>query len=98
MTYQEKSKNRTKEFIDKQPLMPIQFQGRSIIGKWIEGADIIVRVSINLYDQGFLNRDICRVLAELDYENMLIKRLEDGHEGIIEKKFLELPVWKSYDL
>lgn len=65
-------------------------------GKMMEQIDLIVRVNINIHEIGFLNRDVCRVIAHLNDGNIYIKRLEDGHKGIVSKNQVSLPKWERY--
>ncbi|ADO59640.1 hypothetical protein [Paenibacillus polymyxa] len=65
-------------------------------GKMLEQIDLIVKVKVNIHEVGFLNRDICRVLAHLDNGNLYIKRLEDGHKGIVSKVQVSFPKWENY--
>ncbi|WCF11676.1 hypothetical protein NDS46_30480 (plasmid) [Paenibacillus thiaminolyticus] len=65
-------------------------------GKMLKEIDLIVKVNINVYKEGFLNRDICRVVAQLDNGALYIKRLEDGHKGIVSKEQVSFPKWERY--
>lgn len=65
-------------------------------GKMLEQIDIIVKVNVNIYDVSFMNRDVCRVIAQLDDGNLYVKRLEDGQKAIIPKAKVSLPKWEKY--
>ena len=41
--------------------------------------------------------DICYVLGETSDNKLLVQRLEDKHMGIVEKKYVKFPEWKSYE-
>lgn len=84
-------------FIKNQPLNLIRYKGTYINAKWLEGLRITVKVSQNLFDKGFFNGDICEVLAELENGNLWIKRLEDNHQDIVDKKYLRRAEWQKYD-
>ena len=89
-----------RKHIDKQSNESIiNVNGREIIGKYLEDIDLIVRMNSNVYSFGFLNcRDICRVIGETLEGKIIVKRLEDGHVGIVVKEKLDLPMWLEYDL
>ena len=96
--------NRMKEVIrkhiDNQPIYPTIaiINGERIQGKYLENIDLIVRININNFDAGLWNRDICRVIGETFDGKIVLRRLEDGHTGIVEKEQIKLPVWEKYDL
>jgi len=95
-----KMKDKVKEYIAKQPdyINLININGEMIKGKYLKDIDIIVKVNINNFNTGFLNRDICRVIGETVDGKIVLQRLEDGHTGIVEKEQIKLPVWEKYDL
>lgn len=58
---------------------------------------LVVKVSRNLFQEGFLNMDICYVLGETVDNKLLIQRLDDNHTGIVEKKHVLFSEWKAYE-
>lgn len=89
------AKEHLKKFINEQ-----QYNYNSKSGlnfKMLESADIVVRVVVNVFNEGFWNRDICRVLYEFEDGRLYIKRLEDGHEGIVSKQQVKYPKWEEYE-
>lgn len=70
---------------------------KKIKGKNLESLYLIVKVSRNLYQQGFMNMDICHVLGETLDNKLVIRRIEDNYKGIVEKKDVRFPEWKAYE-
>lgn len=95
--FAEQSTQRLKMYIKEQPSMPIRYKGIAIQGKWVKEAYIVVKVCRNLWIEGFMNGDICEVLADFDNGNAWIKRLSDNYEEIVAKKYLKIPVWDAYE-
>jgi len=99
-----RASNRMKEVIRKhindQPICPTIaiINGERIQGKYLENIDLIVRINTNIHQYGLCNRDICRVVGEVIDGNIVVKRLEDNHVGIVEKRQVDLPMWLEYDL
>ena len=88
-----------KKHISKLPIIGlIDVNGEEIKGKYLEDIDLIVRVNINIHKVGLFNRDICRVIGETIDEKIIVKKLEDDHVGIVEKRQVDLPMWLEYDL
>ena len=96
--------NRMKEVIrkhiDNQPIYPTIaiINGERIQGKYLENIDLIVRININNFDAGLWNRDICRVVGETINGKIIVRNLENGIVGIVEKRKVDLPMWLEYDL
>jgi len=95
-----KMKEKIKEYIMMQPnyINIINVNGEMIKGKYLKNIDIIVKININVFDVGFSNRDICRIIGETIDNKLVVKRLEDGKIGIVDKKQVSLPIWERYDL
>jgi len=93
-------KNKIKNYINNQPnyINIINVNGKMIKGKYLENIDLIIKVNINVFDAGFSNRDICRIIGETIDNKIVVKRLKDGKVGIVEKSKVSLPVWEKYDL
>ena len=93
-------KNKIKNYIKEQPIRPniAIINGEKIQGKYLENIDIIVKININDYSVGFLNRNICRIVGETIDGKLVVQRLEDGKIGIVEKNKVSLPVWEKYNL
>jgi len=70
-----------------------------IVGKFLGDMKnyLVVKISRNLFQEGFMNMDICYVLGETSDNKLLVQRLEDKHMGIVEKKYVKFPEWKSYE-
>jgi len=93
-------KNKIKNYINNQPICPTIaiINGERIQGKYLENIDLIVKINVNIFNVGFCNRDICRIVGETIDGKIVVKRLEDGKIEIIEKNKISLPVWEKYDL
>jgi len=93
-------KNKIKNYINNQPICPTIaiINGERIQGKYLENIDLIIKVNVNVFNVGFCNRDICRIIGETIDDKLVVKRLEDDKVGIIEKSKVSLPVWEKYDL
>jgi len=93
-------KNKIKNYINNQPICPTIaiINGERIQGKYLENIDLIIKVNVNVFNVGFCNRDICRIVGETIDSKLIVKRLEDGKIGIVEKNKVSLPVWEKYDL
>ena len=71
--------------------------GKKILGKNLQSLYLVVKVAINLPHEGFCNMDVCYVLGETHDGKLVIKRIEDNHKGIVDKKHVRFPEWKPYD-
>jgi len=93
-------KNKIKNYINNQPICPTItiINGEKIQGKYLENIDLIIKVNVDVFNAGFSNRDICRIIGETIDDKLVVKRLEDGKVGIVEKNKVSLPVWEKYDL
>ena len=93
-------KNKIKNYINNQPICPTIaiINGERIQGKYLENIDLIIKVNINVFDTGFCNRDICRIIGETIDGKLVVKRLEDYKIGVIETSKLTLLVWEKYNL
>jgi len=93
-------KNKIKNYINKQPICPniAIINGERIQGKYLENIDLIVKINTNVFDAGFCNRDICRIIGETIDGKLVVKRLEDYKIGVIETSKLTLLVWEKYNL
>ncbi len=80
------------------PYSAYPLNGESYQAKIIDGIDLIVKVNINIYDAELMNRDICRVVAHVDDGRLIVKRLEDGHVGIVGKDQVSYSDWVEYSL
>ena len=98
--YENLMKNKIKNYISNQPICPTIaiINGEKIQGKYLENIDIIIKININVFDAGFSNRDICRIIGETIDDKLVVKRLEDGKIGIVEKNKVSFPIWERYDL
>jgi len=93
-------KNKIKNYISNQLICSniAIVNGEKVQGKYLENIDLIVKINVNIFNVGFCNRDICRIVGETIDGKIVVKRLEDGKIEIIEKNKISLPVWEKYDL
>jgi hypothetical protein len=89
-------RDRTMEYVNERPLEFIP--ELNMTGKILKQMDLTVKININIHDQGFLNRDICRIIAKLSDGKLYIKRLEDGHKGIVSQEQVYFPTWERYTI
>lgn len=83
-------------YIAELPLVSISVLGETYQGKQIENLDLIVRININIPSEMFLNGDICRVIAILDNNLVVVKNLEDARIGVVDKTQILYPNWSSF--
>ncbi len=94
--YSDELLKRKIDYINNMPITQIRFNGGKYIGRDISGAHIVVKVIMNLFNPGFFNMDICEVIAELPNNQILIKRQTDNHMDIVDRKYVEIPIWQPY--
>jgi len=72
---------------------------KRIMGKYLGDMKnyLVVKISHNLFAEGFWNMDICYILGETDDNKLLIQRIEDSYTGIVEKKYVQFSEWKAYE-
>lgn len=90
--------NRIEKFIKNEaPISTITILNEQhITGKILRGLYLVVKMNINLYEVGFLNGDVCLVLGETDDDKLVLKRIEDGKEGIVNKDQVSSADWIPY--
>ena len=71
--------------------------GQKVIGKNFSNIHLAVKISRNLFNEGFWNMDICYVLGETRDEKLVVQRIDDQHIGIVDKKDVRYPEWKQYE-
>ena len=89
---------RIKEFIKNEALIGTItiLNGEHIKGKILYGLYLVVKTNINLYDIGFFNGDVCLVRGETLDNNLVIKRIKDQKEGIVDKNKISSADWITY--
>lgn len=70
--------------------------GEKITGKILYGLYLVVKTNINLYQVGFMNGDVCLVLGETNDGELVLKRIEDNKEGIVNKNQVSSADWVPY--
>ena len=90
--------NRIKDYIENKAQIDTItiLNNKYITGKILYGLHLIVSVRRNLYEEGFMNGDVCQVLGETLEGQLVLKRLEDSKEGIINKNDVKSAEWVSY--
>lgn len=90
---------RIKEVIGERPnYSTIEFiNGEEIKGKDLRSLYLVVRVARNLFEKALNNMDICYVLGETKDNELVIKRIEDNHIAVVDKKSVQFPEWKPYE-
>lgn len=92
--YTGKMQSKVLQAIETTPIITIPFSGTSVNVKDLRPLHLVVEVTINQFDAGFLNGDICTVLYECVDEkgSVIIERLDDKSQGKIRKDVLRIPV------
>lgn len=70
--------------------------GECVVGKILDRLYLTVKTNINIYEVGFSNGDVCKVLGETNEGKLVIKRIEDGKEGIVHKNQVNSAEWVVY--
>jgi hypothetical protein len=91
-------KEKIMEIVGKVPVVGMKANDRIYQVKLLQPLHIIVKVHINVHDQGLLNGDVCTVLGEIvDTGELIVERLEDSFRGIVNKIQVSIPEkWVAY--
>ena len=71
-------------------------EGKHVTGKILYGLYLTVIVRQNLFGVGFMNGDVCLVLGETLDGQLVLKKLEDNKEGIVNKNQVRIAEWVPY--